>query len=508
MGSKRAKKWKKWKEKEDRISALQDSIIQHILSLLSSTKKAIQTSVLSKRWQKQWTGVPILIFKFHGFSGKDISYISRSIDNTLILHNCLKIQKFHIKSGGYNFAKDPTCNVKLQFAITKQVEELFFEFYGVDKFTFPNFFFNYASLVKLRLTNCTLMPNGRVNWEHLKDLYIEYCLCPTPAIASVVAGSPLLESLEINYCLGFDRLAIASKTLKRLVLANPVEDFVLKISCPNLVEFCVKARDFDGFFRLSAGVIENVLSSSLSLELMELIECDVLEQLVIDSNSLKKLVLVEIQTDAIVISCSNLKELHLYSLFIERIKLMNMQSSICVTVNFNCDYVIYNENLAMILEELGHVKDLNFGPCVIKMLPSLEIRGICSTSINIKRLTFDGGPNFVENLPGIAYALRSSPELKKLVITLRQYECKTPHHFLNLNISGENYWNSKGADFNCLVSHLKIVKIFGVSKHVDQLNLVFNFVEFLFKNARVLEKMVVVMENRRPDFMFEFLKSC
>ncbi|XP_065859781.1 putative F-box/LRR-repeat protein At3g18150, partial [Euphorbia lathyris] len=498
-------KVKKLKEKEDRISALPDSIIQHILSLLSSTKNAIQTSVLWKRWHKQWTRVPALIFNFHDFSGKDISYISRSIDNTLILHNCLKIQKFHIKSGGYNFAKDPNCNnVKLHFAITKQVEELILEFYGVDKFMFPNFFFNYASLVKLQLTKCSLMPNGRVNWEHLKYLYIESCLCTTLAIASVAAGSPLLESLEINDCLGFDRLAIASKSLKRLVLADALEYFVLEISCPNLVKFYFRARDICPSFRLSGAAIENVLSGSPSLESMELIECDVFEQLVIDSNSLKKLVLVEIQTDAIVISCPNLGELYLCSLFIERIKLINIPSSICATFDFNCYNEIYNENtVRMILEQLGHVKDLNLGRCLIKILSTLEMRSVCSTSINVKCLTFDGGPNFVENLPGIAYALRSSPKLEKLVITLRQHECETPWDFPDLNISGENYWNSKGADFNCLVSHLKIVKIFGLSEHDDQLNLAFNFIEFLLKNTRALEKMVVVMENRGPDFVFQ-----
>ncbi|XP_065853551.1 uncharacterized protein [Euphorbia lathyris] len=124
------------------------------------------------------------------------------------------------------------------------------------------------------------------------------------------------------------------------------------------------------------------------------------------------------------------------------------------------------------------------------------MRGVSSPLINSKCLTFDGGPNFVENLPGIAYALRSSSELEKLVITLRRFECETPDDFPDLNVSGENYWNSKGAAFDCLVSHLKIVKIYGLSDKDDlQLKLAFNFVEFLLKNAQVLERMVVIVED-------------
>ncbi|WCJ18512.1 F-box family protein [Euphorbia peplus] len=49
-------------KKEDRISALPDALIHHILSLLPSTKEAIRTGILSKRWKSQWTRVPVLIF--------------------------------------------------------------------------------------------------------------------------------------------------------------------------------------------------------------------------------------------------------------------------------------------------------------------------------------------------------------------------------------------------------------------------------------------------------------
>lgn len=54
----------------------------------------------------------------------------------------------------------------------------------------------------------------------------------------------------------------------------------------------------------------------------------------------------------------------------------------------------------------------------LKILSALELGGL-STSLLNKCLTLDGGPNRVENLPGIAYALRSSLQLEKLVMKLK-----------------------------------------------------------------------------------------
>ncbi|XP_057773777.1 putative F-box protein At2g39415 [Salvia miltiorrhiza] len=47
----------------DRLSELPDSLILSILSLLSSTRDVVRTTILSKRWKDLWTTVPCLEFE-------------------------------------------------------------------------------------------------------------------------------------------------------------------------------------------------------------------------------------------------------------------------------------------------------------------------------------------------------------------------------------------------------------------------------------------------------------
>ena len=50
----------------DRISSLPDEILTYILSFLS-TRNAVQTCILSKRWINTWTSVPVLEFEMKEF---------------------------------------------------------------------------------------------------------------------------------------------------------------------------------------------------------------------------------------------------------------------------------------------------------------------------------------------------------------------------------------------------------------------------------------------------------
>ncbi|XP_065869922.1 F-box/LRR-repeat protein At5g02910-like [Euphorbia lathyris] len=420
----------KLQEKEDHISGLPDPLLQHILSLLPSTKEAIQTTVLSKRWHNQWTHV--LILNFHS-SGISAEKLCKFIDDTLLLHNCSKIKKFHIQSEGYYAKRDSHISSNLDFAIRKEMEELILNFrYGYVEFSLPEFLFNYGSLVKLHTNSCNFvfMPYGKVSWEHLKSLNIENCRLPPKAIENILGGTPSLESLELAFNIPYEEDIIASKSLKKLVLNN-VWIYVLQISCPNVEELTL---------------------------------CD------------RFLALTEP-------------------------KLMNCPSLVCATLDFEFNGICRSLHEIMILQQLEHVNELKFGRRFIKILPDLMLKAdLSSLRLKNKSLTLDS-PNFATQSAEIELALGISYVLEKLVVKLPIYKLelertKDP----DLNVSTKTYWNSKRRVLNCLVSHLKRIEIIGLSRNDDNCKLVLSFVEFLLKNATVLEKLVVILKDGGKDF--------
>lgn len=76
----------------DRISALPDPVLCHILSFLP-TIHAVVTTFLSKRWNNLWTSVPNLQFSEEDV--REFSWLSTHIDNVLSARDC-NIHKFSL----------------------------------------------------------------------------------------------------------------------------------------------------------------------------------------------------------------------------------------------------------------------------------------------------------------------------------------------------------------------------------------------------------------------------
>ncbi|XP_065872390.1 putative F-box/LRR-repeat protein At3g18150 isoform X3 [Euphorbia lathyris] len=229
-------------EKQDRISALPDLLIHHILSLLPSTKQAIQTGILSKRWRNQWARVPVLIFECQEYHDE---YFERFIDNSLLLYDCSKIKKFHIAcrfQGATNFTS------KILFATRRNVEELILDFYNSgdpkDAYMLPKFIFDNSSLVELQVLSCefqipregcdkTMARKILMEIQHFKELKVRNSFVKiASALHTERLSYPLLHvkclTLDCPYfehTLGIVNVLRCSPELERLVIKLDVNQF-------------------------------------------------------------------------------------------------------------------------------------------------------------------------------------------------------------------------------------------------------------------------------------------
>ncbi|CAL5399753.1 unnamed protein product [Camellia sinensis] len=203
----------------DRISMLPDSLLTHILSFLP-IEDAIKTDVLSKRWQYLWTTLPSLLFRLpYPDSVDTIREFVTFVDKTLVLCNSSKIKKF-VVDFKYDSRFSSNVNLWTRFATRNAAEELHLEFHTADnylhedvRFVLPQLLFTNSSFTELRFSLCTVMPKGVVCWKLLKKLSIGYVKLNDGVMGKILAGSPVLENLELYYFYGITRLHVVNAHL-------------------------------------------------------------------------------------------------------------------------------------------------------------------------------------------------------------------------------------------------------------------------------------------------------
>lgn len=237
---------------EDRISALPDTVLVHILSYLSAID-VVRTGVLSKRWAGLWTWTPNLVFHQLGEWDEKTNNFIPSIDAFLGLHFSPKIQKLALELDykGKTLHLDSSLDKWLDFARRRAADELnlqlsdlgylhSWDFRGtVERYTLPAFIYTNNSMKRLDMSFVDVQPSDAVSWRFLQSLSFRSAFITESTIEKILVGSPQLKLLELNNCKGFDALHIVSKSLKRLVVRGiwyPTRSTdVLRISAPNLL---------------------------------------------------------------------------------------------------------------------------------------------------------------------------------------------------------------------------------------------------------------------------------
>ena len=202
---------------KDRISDLPDELIIHILSSLP-TIVAVQTSVLSKRWRRMWTSIPVLNF-YDSRDEKNYSYHKKE-KFLKFVDECLKQPYVDTKMTKFNlmmqlYGDCGRVDDWLRFPVEKNVQELVLHVRPKRRwmYSLPSAILCSRTLTHLELNGLKLKVPV-VSLPVLKILYLKNVKMNDQALKTLVLGSPLLENLHLNDCSGLVNPQVISSSLK------------------------------------------------------------------------------------------------------------------------------------------------------------------------------------------------------------------------------------------------------------------------------------------------------
>ncbi|XP_058783157.1 F-box/FBD/LRR-repeat protein At4g26340-like [Vicia villosa] len=215
--------------KEDRISDLPDSLLDHILSFLP-TKDAVATSILSKRWKPLWRSQLSLYFDDRSFPGTlAFCQFFYSFVTMRLRDSILPILSFHLNFH-YRFYNKDFHNF-LYVPITRGLQTLIIHIsHSHYSNTLPSFVLTSNTLSVLKLIKITLNDAPCVDLPSLKVLHLKYVTFKCYAyLQKLLAGCPILQDLQTKHL----RMKIPNKmynlgfAISSLVRANISGDIMI-----------------------------------------------------------------------------------------------------------------------------------------------------------------------------------------------------------------------------------------------------------------------------------------
>lgn len=269
--SKKLRKNRVERDNVDRLSSLPDSILAHILSFLS-TKTAIRTSVLSKRYKLLWTLSPCLDFKLSEFDSKTFdSYdgiifpkVRHSVDDAFqsYVNRVLQLREHsNLSMFRLSLQKDVDLDFIhncLDYSARHKVQNLKLRGFVKNKpITLPEMLLTSSSLVSLHLRNATnhsIELPRTVVLPNLKRLWLKnFEFSDKNFNGGVFSGCPNLENLVLSKCSirPGDKLKILDVNCLNLVHLEILcwrspwkcfDEHMINVNCPKLDFFTFRGH--------------------------------------------------------------------------------------------------------------------------------------------------------------------------------------------------------------------------------------------------------------------------
>ncbi|CAL5388083.1 unnamed protein product [Camellia sinensis] len=219
-------------EQVDRISALPDTIILHILSFLLM-KLAIHTDILSKRWRDLWKFNPVLDFRCFPFlyteQQSNLSSIIALSIGVLAFTNPLQFEN-SLSSPQLISITFPT-PISRTGSISQLQSTLDFSS-SIGKEIIQQLVLSRVDFCPLTKLDCEF--RGFVS---LKKLTLFYSYLTDQALEAIVSKCSVLENLALHFCQGLYMVKVSSMSLKEFVLyrVSVGREFSVEVDAPNLV---------------------------------------------------------------------------------------------------------------------------------------------------------------------------------------------------------------------------------------------------------------------------------
>ncbi|CAH9078964.1 unnamed protein product [Cuscuta europaea] len=341
----------------DRISALPDCLLVHIISLLGM-KEAATTSILGKRWQFLWAELPTLQFDSYDWAERKES--KNTIDFVAWVNRIIATRRGnYLEKMMVNFNYEDCFSTDvdnwIQFALENNVKEvsLRMDYSQDDFYILREMMYSSSSLTSLYLEGCILDPQRTIKWWSLTKLEISGVNLPQPVVEKILSGCPVLNFLDLSECWGFTCLEINSQSLRELRIRDSEDE------------------ENEGFLQISAPYITN-----LSLWLYPMGRQ-------INLKDISSLVSANID-------------------FIEPFWDFILPEELCSTQEF--------------FEKIHHVKELELGPEPLKALAALVLNGWQHPKYKLRCLEIDFICRAGKTIPGILDILESSPDIETLIM--------------------------------------------------------------------------------------------
>ncbi|GKV14378.1 hypothetical protein SLEP1_g25273 [Rubroshorea leprosula] len=246
----------KLESSDDRISALPDEVLIHILSFLP-TQNAVTTSVLSKRWRYLYTLVSSLDLMTDVYDDdRDLDEVEKAsrfmnfVDRALFFRDIPSIVRFRLAY--YQYIDPMRIDGWLRALMWHNIQEIDLCNYFEEEFQglpLPAPLFCCETLVVLKVNlqwnNRDLKVPSRIWLPNLKILHIRDICFPDDASGeNLFSSCPVLEEVVLHGCFFGDgclKFKISSSALKRLTIESvtttslPDKKFQIMINTPNLV---------------------------------------------------------------------------------------------------------------------------------------------------------------------------------------------------------------------------------------------------------------------------------